>query len=102
MIRVWTRDSLSGKEESWAEGREMSQTGDRTVDRLDSGRVSQNLKNPLGFTHIGNSPRSNFFKSFQNYKHYSDKGLPTPPANPTPTYTTSGDPAPSHPLSMWA
>lgn len=68
VTRATTRGSVSGKEETWTEGTELSQTG--------TGDLSQNLENPLGFTHVGNSPRPNFSKSFQNHWCSSDQGPP--------------------------
>lgn len=58
VIGVKTGGGLSGK-------REISQTG--AGDGPASQWLSQNLENPLGFTNAGNSPRSNFVRSFQNY-----------------------------------
>lgn len=73
-MRSLTRGSLPGNEETWTEGKEISQAGSR--DQLDSSGILKTLKNPLGFTHVGNSPRPNFSKSFQNYWCSSDKGPP--------------------------
>lgn len=85
------------KEETQAEGREVSQAG--TGDGLDGWRLSQILENPLGFTHVGNPQEQIFSSHFKTTgAKLKTKVLSARPTTSTPTHTMLGGAAPPHPL----